>query len=221
MPTFQSPSAWESRLLQVYETDATAQAYSEWWSVSEAEVGALRQVDTRAPILDVGCGAGRIARYLGHPEGYLGIDQSDAMISIARHRDPKVEWLNADFLEAALPNSHFAAVLLMHNILDGFHPAQRRTAVLRKACSLVAPGGRLVFASHTPSKAQSPAIVDVAELPGDYVRENYHEHEILQYRSTPLQIVQELLDIEWTVTECHFDWSRTPFDWAYYVAVRE
>src|SRR5207249_3837277 len=52
-------------------------------------------------VVDLGCGSGIWARELCHA-GYevLGIDQSEAMIGLARARAPRAEFLTASFLDA-------------------------------------------------------------------------------------------------------------------------
>lgn len=104
----------------------------------------------RRSVLDLGCGNGRLGRFLGERWGgrfqYLGVDASEAMLEIAREKGGG-DFLRRDLLAAGplgeLPGDPFDLITafgLMHH-LPGF---DRRAALLREAADRLAPGGLLV-----------------------------------------------------------------------------
>lgn len=102
-------------------------------------------------VLDLGCGNGRLERYLGRRWGdrltYLGVDDSSALLEIAAGRAAagRTRFLLHDLLEplpARLPGEPFglvAAFGLMHHV-----PGRAaRRALLERAAERLAPGGLL------------------------------------------------------------------------------
>ena len=103
----------------------------------------------RPSVLDLGCGNGRLGRFLAARWGdrldYLGLDASEPMLEIARAAAGG-RFLRRDLLAPGsldeLPEGPFdlvAAFGLMHH-LPGF---DRRAALLRAAADRLAPGGIL------------------------------------------------------------------------------
>ncbi|HKY31553.1 MAG TPA: class I SAM-dependent methyltransferase [Candidatus Polarisedimenticolia bacterium] len=95
-------------------------------------------------ILEIGCGAGRLARALAARGARVtGIDASFEMISLARRRAaeaPAIELLCADFMTHALEDEGFDAVVTVATL----HHLPASGAVARMK-SLVKPGGVLVI----------------------------------------------------------------------------
>lgn len=100
-------------------------------------------------VLDLGCGNGRLGRYLagrwGDRLGYLGVDASEPMLEIARAMGGG-RYLRRDLLAAGplreLPGGRFDLITafgLMHH-LPGF---DRRATLLAEAAGHLAPGGLL------------------------------------------------------------------------------
>lgn len=142
----------------------------------------------RPRVLDVGCGNGRLAAYLGRdcqqPIGYTGVDVCRPLLEAARQRCPRDARLvpadlSAGSLDERLPEGPFDLVCafgLLHHI-PGF---ARRRALVECLAARVARGGRLAlafwrftererFARRRVEWATAPDI-DPAQLePGDHL----------------------------------------------------
>ena len=101
-------------------------------------------------VLDLGCGNGRLGRFLqnrwGERLAYLGLDASEPMIEIARARVGRGRFLLCDLVREGLPPLEsegpfdlVAAFGLMHH-LPGF---ANRASLLRAATARLASGGLL------------------------------------------------------------------------------
>ena len=100
-------------------------------------------------VLDVGCGAGRLLRYLDLlGDDVHGVDLSERMVAHARSRLPGVDIHRADLRK--LPSTEdgpFDAIVIPDNTIDVFDDRERRS-VLRDLRELLSGGGLLLFAAH-------------------------------------------------------------------------
>ena len=121
--------------------------WAAWQRVAEIVEG--RRAHGSLAVLDLGCGNGRLARFLAERWGegldYLGLDASEPLLEIAREKGGG-RYLPRDLLAAdplgELPTGPFDLVTafgLMHH-LPGF---DRRADLLREAADQLAPGGLL------------------------------------------------------------------------------
>lgn len=99
-----------------------------------------------ASVLDLGCGTGEpVARYLVE-RGFrvVGVDESAAMLEIARRVLPEAELIRADMCELEL-DERFAAVVVWDSL---FHVVRsRHLSVFQKLASLLSPGGLLLLSA--------------------------------------------------------------------------
>lgn len=129
------------------EFDATRQrAWPGWERMLDAVVLPLQSV------LDIGCGNGRLARYLAGRQAqgftYIGVDNSPKLLAFARCQDPRVklELLERDVILGALP-ARSAQLVALFGLLHHVPGADRRRQLLREAARSVLPGGVLALAA--------------------------------------------------------------------------
>ncbi len=123
------------------------------WHASPRAFKAKRYVDLilgrlapGAPVLDLGCGTCEpVARYV-QERGFrvVGVDESAAMLEIARRAAPGVELVRADMCEFD-SDERFAAAVVWDSL---FHVERgRHGAVFERLRSLLAPGGLLLLSA--------------------------------------------------------------------------
>ncbi len=104
---------------------------------------------TRA--LDFGCGTGRSSRFLaGLGFEVAGIDVSEQMISIARHRDPRGRYraiADGDF--STFADERFDLILSTF-VFDNVPSHQNRVRLFSGLSRMLAPQGRIVIVVSTP-----------------------------------------------------------------------
>ena len=99
-------------------------------------------------LLDLGCGAGGISRYIAEQTGarVTGLDYSADAVSVARQRaegsSAQLEFFQADLNDLDLPRGEFDAAVMIDTIYWASDPA----ATLRRIIDALAPGGRLIIA---------------------------------------------------------------------------
>jgi tRNA (uracil-5-)-methyltransferase TRM9 len=115
---------------------------------------ALMERHAALPLLDVGCGNGRLGAFLGdrlaaHRLHYTGVDSSEPLLARARARAlpfARVELQCADFLTtpAALPMGPYALIALF-GVLHHVPGAASRQHLLHELTTRLTPGGLLVL----------------------------------------------------------------------------
>jgi SAM-dependent methyltransferase len=104
---------------------ARAREYDDWWlerglyagappgwSEEKAAAFAVIRDLPRKRTLDAGCGTGFLTSQLAGE--VVGLDQSTAMLAIARARAPEVEFLQGDAVELPFPDASFDRVFASH-----------------------------------------------------------------------------------------------------------
>lgn len=138
------------------EGDAVRDSYDSIageWHAGPRRFGARKYVDLileglqpGARILDLGCGTGEpVAAYLiGKGFRVVGVDESAAMLEIARRVVPEAELIEGDMCDVELAGS-FDAAIAWDSV---FHVERaRHQAVFRKISGVLAPGGRLLLSA--------------------------------------------------------------------------
>ncbi len=143
-----------------------------FWTRRAAELG--------GPILELGCGTGRVSLPLaarGHR--LVGLDLCPAMLararSKARERGLDLWLLRAD-MRAFRLRADFQLVILPYQSLHDLPDLDGWLACLRCAGQVLAPGGRLVVEEHDPpSGSNGPQLVRSLRHPEGGVVRVYHE----------------------------------------------
>lgn len=98
------------------------------------------------PVLDAGCGTGRVAIELGR-RGYstVGVDVDTALLDAARAKAPSLTWYEGDLsaLPADVAPGPFAAAVLAGNVMIFVAPGTE-AAVLANLAGRLAPGGLVI-----------------------------------------------------------------------------
>lgn len=144
--------------------------------------------DTDGPVLDVGCGVGRVSHLL-HERGYdvTGIDVSEPLVAEARSLFPDIDFHVEDVRETPFDSKSFEYIIFSYFGIDYLRPQAERIAALREMFRLLKPGGVLVFSSHNSWHPLLPlsvdnlkfAMKDVFDL---YLRPKNHERIGSRYK---------------------------------------
>lgn len=135
-----------------------SQFYDLEYSIFDADLEMYRQFAERArgPILELGCGTGRVLEALADLEHPItGIDTSPAMLEICRTRvDDRIVLVERDMREVAaepsLPNGPFAFVLSAINTFLHLNDVQSQLATLRGLREVMLPGGIMLLDLMVP-----------------------------------------------------------------------
>jgi len=151
---------------RLYRRPGTVRQYTTMRELYPAEAAALaryRDDLVDRAVLDLGCGAGRLAVHVQpFVARYLGLDISPHMVSYCRSHLPDLEFAVGDMLELHLADESFGAIFAIANLFDAVDHVDR-LRVLRAVHRLLAPGGLLVFSSHNRnwSGMGAPPTLDV------------------------------------------------------------
>jgi 2-polyprenyl-3-methyl-5-hydroxy-6-metoxy-1,4-benzoquinol methylase len=124
--------------------DDIAEAYLEWTIRSPSRERWLNELagilPQRGDVLDLGCGAGMVARRLTEV-GFcvLGIDGSSRQIALACKNEPRAEFRLADMVSVSFPIASFAAVTAFYSITHV--PRAAHAALFKRIAEWLKPGG--------------------------------------------------------------------------------
>lgn len=160
-----------------------------------------------SPVLDVGCGTGRVLFHLAQ-EGHAvyGVDSEQAMLDRARrrlaalpHLRERVTIHQGDVLAYA-PGTAFKLALLSYNSLMHFHDQPQQLALLQLMRRWAAPGGALVI--DLPNAGETFATQDSSALTLERTFIDAESgHLIMQQAVSYLDRVQQLMHVTWIYDE--------------------
>jgi SAM-dependent methyltransferase len=108
-------------------------------------------------VIDLGCGSGQWARELNRA-GYrvLGVDQSPAMIRLARRKAPRSQFRIASLHEVTLPSCDGVTSIgeCLNYAFDGRRPSLRR--LFQRIFRALRPGGIFVLDFAGPARIPNP-----------------------------------------------------------------
>ncbi|MDI6103713.1 class I SAM-dependent methyltransferase [Actinoplanes sp. NEAU-A12] len=94
-------------------------------------------------VLDAGCGAGRMSRYLTERGCRVdGVDLSPGMIAMARRDHPDLPFAVASLTDLPFPDDTFAGVMLWYSIIHT--PPAGQARIFAEAARVLQPGGHLL-----------------------------------------------------------------------------
>jgi ubiquinone/menaquinone biosynthesis C-methylase UbiE len=96
-----------------------------------------------APVLDAGCGAGRMSRYLAE-RGCLveGIDLSSRMVAMARRDHPDLTFTVGSLAALPYPDARFAGVMLWYSIIHT--PPSGLARIFAEVARVLRPAGHVL-----------------------------------------------------------------------------
>ena len=149
----------------------------------------LRDLPPQSRVLDLGCGTGRpMAEYVlnaGHI--IYGVDQSHALLELARSRFPRGEWIEST-LEDFVPPATFAAAIAWDSL---FHiPRAHHAAIFERVCNALPSGARFML---TVGGSAHPAFTD--EMFG---------HTFAYDSHTPREVMKLLTDVGFDIEHSEF-----------------
>jgi SAM-dependent methyltransferase len=150
----------------------------------EAALLANYRGSLNGPVLELGCGPGRLTRVLVSLGKVLAVDISERMVEACRRNVPEAEVAHGDLRDlSAHADGAFRAIVASNNLIDVLGDDERREA-LAELARLLEPGGVLLFSSH--NQANIP-FLDTSvrsyargalHSPGGFARALYHSRTL-------------------------------------------
>lgn len=135
-------------------------------------------VGSGAVLLDVGCGVGNNHPLLkGKVARLAGIDVSGECITVARERQPEVEYKTYDGMHIPYPDAAFDGVFticVLHHV-----PILQRPALVGEMRRVLKPGGLIAVFEHNPLNPLTRRVVSRCEFDKDVVLLRRQESEAL------------------------------------------
>lgn len=137
------------------------------------------------PVLDAGCGPGRMSRYLADRGCEVeGVDLSPGMVAAARRARPDLRYAVASLAALPYPPDRFAGVLLWYSTIHT--PPSAVPLLLAEATRVLRPGGHLLVGFQSG--------VGTQDVSGIY-RELGHDVVLERHLFTPDQVAGWLGDL--------------------------
>lgn len=150
-----------------------------------AMVDAFVSAVGHGPVLDAGCGAGRMTRHLtGRGVAVEGVDLSPGMLEQARRAQPGTRLTEASLTDLPFGDGGFAGALVWYSTIH-LADDDLRTA-LAELVRVVRPGGHLLVAFQAGTGTR--------DLTGTY-RSLGHEVSLVRHRRTAEQMATLLHDL--------------------------
>lgn len=138
------------------------------------------------PVLEVGCGPGRITGHLASLGlDIAGVDLSPRMIEVARAAHPSVRFTVGTMAELDVPDGSLAGLVAWFSVIH--LPPDARPVVFAEFRRVVRPGGPVALAFQIGDE-----VVRITQAYGHAVEAN-------AYRLSPDRIVAELADAGFTL----------------------
>jgi len=104
----------------------------------------LQYITPGDKVLDLGCGNGRFSEVFQKKIEYVGVDNSEKMIEIARKKYPKVDLRIADALSLPFPENSFDKVFSFA-VIHHLPSEELQLQLLKETRRILKPGGVLIL----------------------------------------------------------------------------
>lgn len=161
--------AWDAQAAR-WSVWARTPGHDSYWRFHRERFFELLPPDVDGPVLDVGCGEGRLTREL-RDRGWeiAGIDASPAMIELASEADPAGDYRVSDAAALPFEDDVFELVIAFMSLQDVDDPER----AIAETARVLRPGGRLCLAITHPLNSagrfssvepDSPFVIDGSYL---------------------------------------------------------
>jgi ubiquinone/menaquinone biosynthesis C-methylase UbiE len=159
------------------------------------------------PILDVGCGTGRVMLHLAQEEYQVyGIDSEEAMLERAYrkvemfpHLRDKLTFYHGNVLKHDF-KERFNLILLPYNTLTHFHSQDDQLNLLRRLRACIEPSGLLVSDMPNPGDAFASPDTDAISLERTFI-DPETGHLVMQQAHSILDRTEQLMRVTWIYDE--------------------
>lgn len=159
------------------------------------------------PMLDVGCGTGRVMFHLAQ-EGYMvhGIDSEYAMLERAKiklsafsHARDKLRFHHGDVLTYEFETT-FKLIALSYNALMHFHEQETQIALLKRLRQCIDADGLLVIDLPNAGEAFGSPDSDTITLERTFI-DSETGHLVMQQATSYLDRAEQLMRVNWIYDE--------------------
>lgn len=166
-----SDSGWsaEVRAAEDYERYLVP-ALFDVWAPRMLDAASVKERDA---VLDVACGTGIVARgavaRVGDHGRVVGLDATEAMLTVAERIEPRVEWLVGNAEDLPFESGSFDAVVCQSGLM--FFPDQ--VAAVREMWRMLRPDGRIAVQIWANCEAQNTFASIVEKHAGAVAADQY------------------------------------------------
>jgi SAM-dependent methyltransferase len=180
--------------------DRFARFYDDDYRDYDEDIGVLLELAdaARGPIVELGCGTGRVLLPLADAGHTLtGLDVSPTLLDVARRKleaaglERRVTLVQGDLRAPDLPATSFALAICTSNTLMHLATAEEQMEALAAACCLLQPDGALFVDLFSPDIPRLLAVEGVMEL-----ADRWHDHEtgaeVLKWSVRALDLAEQI-----------------------------
>lgn len=188
------------------------------------DIDFLLELTDRAddPILELGCGTGRILIPLAQAgRSVVGIDSSAAMLEVARSRIDETDGITLIHGDMTRTDRRdegpFGMVIASLNSIMHLTSPELQRQMIASAWRSLGPGGRLVIDTLNPSLEQLNHLMNTTHLEGGWTQEDGTVIDKWGYRQpgNDSQVIDTLIWYDQTRADGKYHRTRTRFDLRY------
>lgn len=204
-----------SNIVQLYDLEHADYTDDIEFMLELAELG-------DGPILELGCGTGRVLFPLadaGHQ--VTGIDSSEAMLEVARSQldgNDNITLASGDMADLeTLEGGPFGLVIASLNSIMHLTSQERQREMISSAWNALRPGGRLVIDTLNPSLGQLTHLLNTTHLEGSWTTEDGTVIDKWGHRQPGIesQVIDTLIWYDQMSAAGEYQRTRTRFDLRY------